>query len=124
MPDVQPPNPAAIPSMIKRLLRSVGIGLLTLFVISIGTLLFSALLMHVFDDVEQFHQWREDNYGYLLAWRLTLYSVVTLFWLKLKARLSLSMHQRKRLRRAEFLVVLLLLLVELNKAFFQSGGQA
>lgn len=96
------------------LLASLGmIVLLSILAVLLGT-----VVMQVFGSVEQWQQWRIENYWILLAWRLCLYTVLVLFWLQLKARLPKLApgSARSRLIRVEVMVVLLVLLIELSKA--------
>ncbi|SDG71202.1 hypothetical protein SAMN05216603_103134 [Pseudomonas benzenivorans] len=96
------------------LLASLGmIVLLSILAVLLGT-----VIMQLFGSVEQWRQWRVENYWLLLAWRLCLYTVLVMFWLQLKARLPKVApgSTRNRLIRAEVMVVLLVLLIELSKA--------
>jgi len=96
------------------LLASLGmIVLLSILAVLLGT-----VIMQFFGSVEQWQQWRVENYWVLLAWRLCLYTVLVIFWLQLKARLPklTPSSTRNRLIRAEVMVVLLVLLIELSKA--------
>lgn len=96
------------------LLASLGmIVLLSILAVLLGT-----VIMHFFGSVEQWQQWRVENYWILLAWRLCLYTVLVMFWLQLKARLPKPTPgpARNRLIRVEVMVVLLVLLIELSKA--------
>lgn len=64
----------------------IGLGVfLAVFVLAVSM---SAALLRLFDSVQQWQQWRADYYWPLLAWRLLLYAVLTVGWLKLKARLE------------------------------------
>jgi len=97
------------------LLASLGMIIL----LSILAVLLGTVIMHFFGSVEQWQQWRVENYWILLAWRLCLYTVLVMFWLQLKAaRLPKPAPgpARNRLIRVEVMVVLLVLLIELSKA--------
>lgn len=96
------------------LLASLGMIIL----LSILAVLLGMVIMQFFGSVEQWRQWRVENYWILLAWRLCLYSVLVMFWLQLKARLPKLAPgpARNRLIRVEVMAVLLVLLLELSKA--------
>lgn len=99
------------------LLASLGmIVLLSLLAVLLGT-----VIMQFFGSVERWQQWRIENYWILLAWRLCLYVVLVMLWLRLKARLpKLSPGPaRNRLIRIEVIAVLLVLLLEASKAALQ-----
>jgi len=87
-------------------------------------LLLNAAFLQLFDNIQQWQEWRANHYWHLLAWRLTLYTVLTVTWFKLKARLPKSELQqsRKRLLKVEAMVVLLVLLIEVSKVLLQPGG--
>ncbi|MDN5391550.1 hypothetical protein GHO42_20800 [Pseudomonas sp. FSL R10-0056] len=100
----------------------IGLGVfLAVFVLAVSM---SAALLRLFDSVQQWQQWRADYYWPLLAWRLLLYAVLTVGWLKLKARLCKlqRLYSRGRLLKIEILFVFLVLLIELSKVLFQNGG--
>ena len=110
--------------MNRRIGRGILIGLGVLLTIFALVVLMSATLLRLFDSVQQWQQWRADYYWSLLAWRLLLYSALTVGWLKLKARLCEPerLNRRRRLLKIEILFVFLVLLIELSKALFQTGG--
>jgi H+/Cl- antiporter ClcA len=99
------------------LLASLGMIVL----LSILAALLGSVVMQVFGGIEQWQQWRIENYWTLLAWRLCLYTVLVLLWLRLKAHLPelAPGSARSRLIRVEVMAVLLVLLIELSKAALQ-----
>ena len=110
--------------MNRRIGRGILIGLGVLLTIFALVVLMSATLLRLFDSVQQWQQWRADYYWSLLAWRLLLYSALTVGWLKLKARLCEPerLNSRRRLLKIEILFVFLVLLIESSKVLFQTGG--
>lgn len=95
------------------------LGMIVLF--SILAVLLGTVIMQFFGSVEQWQQWRMENYWILLAWRLCLYTVLVMFWQQLKARLPKPAPgpARNRLIRVEVMVVLLVLIIELSKAMLR-----
>jgi len=121
MTDIQDPVVAPEHSLTRRLGRGILISLAVLVAITLLVVLLNAVFLQLFDNLQQWQEWRSNHYWYLLAWRLVLYTALTVAWLKLKARLPESELQ-VRFLRVEILVVLLVLLIELSKVLLQSGG--
>lgn len=111
-------QPASKTTPLRLVFRIACIGLLVLCALSALAIVLGPLLFRDPEDYLRWQAWRVENYGYLLTWRLILYSVLVVAWLKLKARLGLdsSSSERKQVRRIETLMTLLLLLIELIKA--------
>ena len=110
--------------MNRRIGHSILIGFGVFLAVCALAVLMSAALLRLFDSVQQWQQWRADYYWPLLAWRLLLYTALTVGWLKLKARLCelQRLNSRGRLLKIEILFVCLALLIELSKVLFQTGG--
>ena len=110
--------------MNRRIGHSMLIGFGVFLAVFALVILMSAALLRLFDSVQQWQQWRADYYWSLLAWRLLLYTALTVGWLKLKARLCelQRLNSRGRLLKIEILFVFLVLLIELSKVLFQNGG--
>ena len=110
--------------MNRRIGYSILIGLGVALAVFALVMSMSATLLRLFDSVQQWQQWQADYYWPLLAWRLLLYAVLTVGWLKLKARLCKlqRVYSRGRLLKIEILFVFLVLLIELSKVLFQNGG--
>ena len=110
--------------MNRRIGYSILIGLGVALAVFALVMSMSATLLRLFDSVQQWQQWQADYYWPLLAWRLLLYAVLTVGWLKLKARLCKlqRLYSRGRLLKIEILFVFLVLLIELSKVLFQNGG--
>lgn len=126
MTDEQQPRTVKAPALARKITVALLATLGALLLFSMLAILLNLVLMQFFDSVRQWQQWRMDHYVHLLAWRLTLYGVLVVFWLKLKARLPrpTAETRRHRLMRGEILAISLMLLVELNKAAVQWGGAA
>ena len=110
--------------MNRRIGRGILIGLGVFLAICALAVSMSAALLRLFDSVQQWQQWRADYYWSLLAWRLLLYSALTVGWLKVKARLCEPerLNSRRRLLKIEMLFVFLILLIELSKVLYQTGS--
>ncbi len=124
MTDIQSPVVASAHSLTRQLGRGVLISLAVLVAMTLLVVLLNAVFLRLFDNLQQWQEWRSNHYWHLLAWRLVLYITLAVAWLKLKARLPESERQRLRMRvlRVEILVVLLVLLIELSKVLLQPGG--
>lgn len=111
-------------SSAHRMGRRIALGASVLLAISALAVLLNAALLDMLNDIQQWQQWRADNYWRLLAWRLTLYIALAVAWVKLKARLPEPerLKSRNRLLKIEILVVLLILLIELSKVLLKPGG--
>jgi hypothetical protein len=125
MTDIQDSNVVVKRSISRKVAQGTLVGLILLFVLSALAIALNAVLLRFFGGVQQWQEWRIDHYWHLLAWRLTLYTGLTVIWFKLKARLpeQAVKQNRKRLLRVQVLVVLLVLLIELSKLMFQPGGE-
>lgn len=113
-------------TLAQRLCRGLAIGLCVLLTVTALTVLLSYALTLMFDNAQQWHEWRSEHYWGLLAWRLTFYTAIGFVWLKLKARMSESVRLKngKRLVKIEVLFILLILMAEFSKILFQTGGAA
>ena len=111
-------QPLSKTALLSLIFRIAGIGFLVLCALSALVIVLGPLLFRDPEDFLRWQAWRIESYGYLLTWRLFLYSVLVVAWLKLKARLGLdsSSSERKQVRRIETLMILLLLMIELVKA--------
>ncbi|MDF5977283.1 hypothetical protein P4114_00445 [Pseudomonas aeruginosa] len=90
----------------------------------VGTLLSLFALNH-FGGIQGLEAWRQSNYWSLFAWRVPLYCALAIAWFRLlKQRKEPSAHERRRIRRIEILVLLLVPLIESSKAYFRTGGAA
>lgn len=124
MTDIQ--DPVAVPN--HSLSRRVGwrllIGFGVLLAVITLAIALNAALLRMFDNIQQWQEWRTDHYWLLLAWRLMLYTLLAVAWFKLKARLTESerLKSRNRLLKIEILAALLALLIELSKVLLQLGG--
>ena len=111
-------QPLSKTALLRLVFRIAGVGFLVLCALSALVIVLGPLLFRDPEDCLRWQAWRVENYGYLLIWRLVLYSVLVVAWLKLKARLGLnsSLPEHKQVRRIETLMILLLLMIELIKA--------
>jgi len=124
MSDIQEPVRAPKRSLSQRVGRGFLLGLSLLIAFSILAVLLNMALVSVFENADEWEEWRTEHYWPLLAWRLMIYSALTVTWLKLKARQPKSerLKSRKHFLQIELLVVVLILLVEISKFAFQTGG--
>lgn len=124
MTDMQ--DPIAVPkhSLTRQIGQCLLIGFGILLAVATLAVVLNATLLRMFDNVQQWQEWRTDHYWPLLAWRLMLYTLLAVAWFKLKARLTESerLKSRNRLLKIEILVALLVLLIELSKVLLQPGG--
>lgn len=82
-------------------------------------LLATALISHFFGDYDQLRAWLKANYGYFLAWRLLVYSTITVAWLRVKRRVierAGIQDRHGQLRRCEVMAVLIVCLFEARHA--------
>ncbi len=124
MNEIQGSDTAPVGSLTHRVGRGFLLGLGILLAIAALAILLNAALFHIFDNAQQWQEWRTEHYWLLLTWRLLLYTALTVAWLKLKARLPKPerLKSQKRLLKIELLVVVLILLVELSKFLLLRGG--
>ena len=124
MTDIQTPAATVNRSLPRRIGQGMLICLAILVALTALVLLLNAVFLRFFNNIQQWQEWRADHYWHLLAWRLTLYTVLAVTWFKLKTHLSKSELQQshKRLLKVEIMVVLLALLIEVSKMLLQPGG--
>lgn len=124
MSDIQEPVATPKRSLPQRVGRGFTLGLGLLIAFTIMAVLLNMALLSMFENAHEWEEWRIDHYWALLAWRLMIYTALTVTWLKLKARQPKSEHlkSRKHFLKIELLVVVLILLVEISKFAFQTGG--
>lgn len=100
------------------LLKRVTIGLLISLIMLVASVVLAVIALNHLGVFENWLSWRGDNYLMLLAWRVFLYSVVIVGWLKVRDRLPLDQSDvaSNRRRRIEVLVILLFVIIEIAKA--------
>lgn len=100
------------------LLKQVGIGLLISLIMLLASVALGVTALNHLGVFENWLRWRSDNYLMLLAWRVFLYAVVIVGWLKVRDRLPLDQSDLtlNRRRRVEGLVILLFVIIEIAKA--------
>lgn len=100
------------------LIKQVGIGLLISLIMLLASVALGVIALNHLGVFENWLRWRSDNYLLLLAWRVFLYAVVFVGWLKVRDRLPLDQSDvtSNRRRRVEGLVVLLFVVIEVAKA--------
>lgn len=100
------------------LLKQVGIGLLISLIMLLASVALGVIALNHLGVFENWLRWRGDNYLMLLAWRVFLYAVVIVGWLKVRDRLPLDQPDltSNRRRRVEGLVILLFVIIEIAKA--------
>jgi hypothetical protein len=100
------------------LLKRVAIGLLISLIMLVTCVVLAVIALNHLGIFENWIRWRGDNYLMLLAWRVFLYAVVIVGWLKVRDRLPMDQSDAtsNRRRRVEGLVVLLFLIIEIAKA--------
>ncbi|AKE72161.1 hypothetical protein JOY19_01140 [Pseudomonas aeruginosa] len=108
----------------RKLLSATLLGVLMLLLLSLAGLFLSVVAVHYFGGIQAFETWRDQHYDSLLAWRLCLYGLIALGWLKVKQKRTFSAAQRTRILRIELLVILLFVLLESSKAYVHTGGLA
>lgn len=103
---------------LRRAARVAVITLVVLCSLSALVIVLAPLLFQTPEDFLRWQAWRVEHSGYMLIWRLTLYTALAMAWIKLKSHRSKnsSASERKQVRRIETLMVLLLLMIELVKA--------
>ncbi|EPR4132196.1 hypothetical protein [Pseudomonas aeruginosa] len=112
------------PLSTRKLLGQLLVGVLMVIgLVVLGTLLSLFALNH-FGGIQGLEAWRQSNYWSLFSWRALLYCALAIAWIRIKQRKELSADERQRIRRIEILVLLLVLLIELSKAYFRTGGAA
>lgn len=100
------------------LLKRVTIGLLISLIMLVASVALGVIALNHLGVFENWLRWRGDNYLLLLAWRVFLYAVVIVGWLKVRDRLPLDQTDvaSNRRRRIEVLVILLFVIIEIAKA--------
>lgn len=103
---------------LRRMARVAGITLVVLCSLNALVIVLAPLLFQPPEDFLRWQAWRVEHSGYMFIWRLTLYTALTIAWIKLKSHRgkNSSPAERKQTRRIETLMVLLLLMIELVKA--------
>lgn len=124
MNDTQNPVAVPKPSKIRRIVRGLLLGVIFLVAVSALAVLLNQALLGMFEDAHAWEEWRTEHYWALLTWRIMIYTVMTVAWLKLKAHQPKSerLKNRKRFSKIELLVVVLILLVEVSKFVFKTGN--
>lgn len=124
MNDTQNPVAVPKPSKIRRIVRGLLLGASFLVAVSALAVLLNQALLGMFEDAHEWEEWRIEHYWALLTWRMMIYTVMTVAWLKLKAHQPKSecLKNRKRFSKIELLVVVLILLVEVSKFVFKTGN--
>lgn len=104
--------------LLRRAARTAALVVTVLCMVSALVIVLAPLLFQTPEDFLRWQAWRAEHYGYMLIWRLSLYTALVVAWIKLKARRSpnSSPSERKQIRRIETLMILLLLMIELAKA--------
>ncbi|PUA42061.1 hypothetical protein C5U62_29925 [Pseudomonas protegens] len=119
--DARTLHPSTGKQVFNILLWTLGSLILMTFLV----ILLYLVLMQCFDSVEQWRQWHKNHYTHMLTWRIVLYGTLTVFWIKLKARLSNpDSTRRSRIQKMEILIALTIIFSELNRAFSHWGGTA
>jgi len=100
------------------LLKGAAISLGFTVGLILVSIVLSMIVINHLGGVELWLNWRQDNYLWLLAWRICLYVMLATFWLKLKSRLPPleAGPAKNRILRIELLVALLAVIIELVKA--------
>jgi len=98
--------------------KRVAIGLLISLIMLVASVVLAVIALNHLGVFENWLRWRGDNYLMLLAWRVFLYAVVIVGWLKVRDRLPLEQSDvaSNRRRRVEALVILLFVIIEIAKA--------
>ncbi|EPO7674064.1 TPA: hypothetical protein ACGSO8_004210 [Pseudomonas aeruginosa] len=111
----------------RKLLGQLLVGVLIVIGLAVLGTLLSLFALNHFGGIQGLEAWRQSNYWSLFAWRALLYCALAIAWFRLKQhkqQKELSAHERRRIRRIEILVLLLVLLIEFSKAYFRTGGAA
>ncbi|MGZ8064208.1 hypothetical protein [Pseudomonas aeruginosa] len=108
----------------RKLLGQLLVGVLMVIGLAVVGTLLSLFALNHFGGIQAFETWRDQHYDSLLAWRLCLYGLIALGWLKVKQKRTFSAAQRTRILRIELLVILLFVLLESSKAYVHTGGLA
>lgn len=124
MTNLHAPSDILKQALTRRLGRGLAIGLCVLLTVTVLTAVLGYALTRVFDNAQQWQEWRSNHYWSLFAWRLMLYATIVVAWLKLKARMPEATRRRdhRRLVKIEILFTLLILLAEFSKVLLQRGG--
>ncbi|WP_409300766.1 hypothetical protein [Pseudomonas sp. KCJK8993] len=98
-------------------LRRLAGGLALCVFLMIVCVVISLIALNNLGAMETWSTWRSNNYLTMLLWRLLLYSLIVVAWLRLKRQLPPpSAQAQKRLIRVEGLVLMLFLVLEVSKA--------
>ncbi|MBC2659063.1 hypothetical protein H7A76_26800 [Pseudomonas sp. MSSRFD41] len=101
------------PTVIRRLAGGLALCVFLMIV----CVVISLIALNNLGAMETWSTWRSNNYLTMLLWRLLLYSLIVVAWLRLKRQLpSPSAQAQKRLIRVEGLVLMLFLVLEISKA--------
>ncbi|ASE21879.1 hypothetical protein D3X12_29105 [Pseudomonas protegens] len=101
------------PTVLSRLAGGLALCVLLMIV----CVVISLIALNNLGAMESWSAWRSNNYLTMLLWRLFLYSLIVVVWLRLKRQLPPSSTQaQKRLIRVEGLVLMLFLVLEVSKA--------
>lgn len=105
---------------LRPLIGTLLLGLATLALCVLLTLLLGILTMEIFGTVENWQRWREGSALGLLAWRLVLYILVAWLWLKLRALLPAPPNgpASAHLNRIQAMAIGLILFLEASKTLF------
>ena len=100
------------------LLKGAAISLAFTLGLILVSIVLSMIVINHLGGVELWLNWRQDNYLWLLAWRVCLYVMLATFWLKLKSRMPPLEDgpTKNRMLRIELLVAFLAVIIELVKA--------
>jgi len=94
--------------------RSLGKALLwTTFIVLVATGI-NLVGIRLIGDISAWNRWLDDQSGYFLAWRLSLYGATGYGWLWMRHRLSQDADTHQRLVRAEVGAVAALLILEVS----------
>jgi Na+/melibiose symporter-like transporter len=113
---------AAFQSAVKILRKGLRVTWTLLWMFLLTLFLAVALTILVkdyFGGFDQFKQWQQDHFAYLLIWRLFVYSALAWGWLSIRQRFAkdpASDRSMKRLRRCELLVIFVVCLFEIKHA--------
>ncbi|UMZ10698.1 hypothetical protein I9018_24915 [Pseudomonas sp. MPFS] len=98
-------------------LRRLAGGLALCVFLMIVCVVISLIALNNLGAMETWSTWRSNNYLTMLLWRLLLYSLIVVAWLRLKRELPPpSAQAQKRFIRVEGLVLMLFLVLEISKA--------
>ncbi|MDU8358415.1 hypothetical protein [Pseudomonas syringae group sp. J309-1] len=86
---------------------------------------FMTTIAHYFGDIERFIEWQKAHYGFMLAWRLSLYAAIGFGWYRLRCALKRQASPTtpfpSGLRRCEVMAIFVVLLFECRRAASAAG---